>query len=35
MFYVSIVIYLVVALPLTLLLWTTLVAAKWSDDNSN
>ncbi len=31
MLYVSITIYLVIALPLTLLLWSAIVAAKWSD----
>jgi len=29
--YISILVYLVIALPLTILIWTTFVAAKWGD----
>lgn len=31
MLFISILIYLAVALPLTVLLWTALTAAKWGD----
>jgi hypothetical protein len=32
MLYTLILIYLVIVLPLAVLIWTTLVAAKWGDE---